>query len=263
MTTDELRKAFVFEHLFAPGEISMVYCDADRAIVGGAVPAGTPLKLQATKKEMAAEYFTERREVGVVNVGGAGRVKTDGAPHALAFKDMLYIGKGVRDIEFLSDDPGTPAAFFLMSFPAHASYPVALVKQAQADRTPLGTPEAANKRTIFKYIHTGGARSCQLVMGLTEMESGSIWNTMPPHTHMRRMEVYLYFGMEPDEIVVHLMGTPGESRNLILRNQQAVVSPSWSIHCGAGTKRYTFIWAMGGENQEFSDMDQVAMQELR
>lgn len=263
MTTDELRKTFLFEALFEPGKISTVYCDADRAIVGGAIPTASPLKLLATKHEMAADYFTERREIGVVNIGGDGRVRTDGADHTLAFKDMLYIGRGVKDVEFSSVSGQQPAVFFLVSFPAHESYPVTAVRKNEADRTPLGSHEAANKRTICKYIHPDRAKSCQLVMGLTDLEAGSVWNTMPPHTHMRRMEVYLYFDMDPDDIVVHLMGTPDETRSLILRNRQAVISPSWSVHCGAATKNYSFIWAMGGENQEFSDMDVARMSDLR
>jgi 4-deoxy-L-threo-5-hexosulose-uronate ketol-isomerase len=263
MTTDELRNTFVFEHLFTPGGVNMVYCDADRAIVGGVVPTDVPLKLQATKKEMAAEYFTERREIGVVNIGGEGTIRTDGQENALAFKDMVYIGRGVKSVEFSSVHAARPAAFFLVSFPAHAAYPVAVARFKEAERTSLGSPEGANKRTINKYIHPGGVKSCQLVMGLTDLEVGSVWNTMPPHTHMRRMEIYLYFGLDPESIVLHFMGRPDETRSLVLRNQQAVVSPSWSIHCGSATRNYSFIWAMGGENQEFADMDAVSMKDLR
>ena len=263
MTTEELRAAFVFDSLFVSGAVNMVYCDADRAIVGGAVPTDSPLKLLGTKKEMAAEFFTERREIGIVNIGGEGVIRADGQAYTLASKDMLYIGRGTRDIEFSSVRSAQPAAFFLVSFPAHATYPVAVAKAAGAEGARLGSPEGANKRTINKYIHAGGVKSCQLVMGLTDLEVGSVWNTMPPHTHMRRMEVYLYFGLDPESVVVHLMGKPGETRNLVLRNQQAVVSPGWSIHCGAATKNYSFIWAMGGENQEFSDMDAVSMGDLR
>jgi 4-deoxy-L-threo-5-hexosulose-uronate ketol-isomerase len=263
MSTDELRKAFVFERLFVSGSVNTVYCDADRAIVGGAVPTDTSLKLLSTKKEMAAEFFTERREVGVVNIGGEGMIRADREQHTLAFKEMLYIGRGVKDIEFSSARPSQPAVFFLVSFPAHAAYPLAVARLANADKTHLGSAEGASSRTINKYIHAGGVKSCQLVMGLTDLEAGSVWNTMPPHTHMRRMEIYLYFGLDPESVVIHLMGKPDETRNLILRNQQAVISPSWSIHCGAATKNYSFIWAMGGENQEFSDMDAVATRDLR
>ncbi|MGA9364229.1 MAG: 5-dehydro-4-deoxy-D-glucuronate isomerase [Bacteroidota bacterium] len=263
LTTEELRKAFVLDRLFNPGTISMVYCDVDRAIIGGAVPTNTPLKLLATKKEMAAEFFTERREVGVANIGGEGTIRADGQEYTLAFKDMLYIGRGVKNIEFSSARAAQPAAFYLVSFPAHTSYPVAIGRSADAERTHLGSTEAANKRTINKYIHAGGVKSCQLVMGLTELEVGSVWNSMPPHTHMRRMEVYLYFDLDPDSIVVHLMGKPEETRSVILRDRQAVISPSWSIHCGAATRKYSFIWAMAGENQEFTDMDALSMRDLR
>ena len=263
MTTDELRSVFAFEKLFVPGNIAMVYCDTDRAIIGGAVPTDEPLKLQATKKEMAAEFFTERRELGIVNIGGQGTVRADGKEYSLSFKDMLYIGRGVRNIEFCNAGAPRSAAFYFVSFPAHSSYPAAHITFADAEKTQLGSAEGANKRTINKYIHGGGAKSCQLVMGLTELESGSVWNTMPPHTHMRRMEIYLYYGMEDESLVVHLMGKPDETRSLILRDQQAVISPSWSIHCGAATKSYSFVWAMGGENQEFSDMDPVSLRGLR
>lgn len=262
LTTEELRKSFVVEDLFVPDTVTMIYCDADRALIGGITPTMNRLKLLATKKELAAEYFTERREVGIVNVGGEGSITADGKAFTLAKKDMLYIGKGVKDIECASFSAEQPARFFFISFPAHTSHPTTPMRHAEADRTPLGTMEGANKRTIYKYIHGGGIKSCQLVMGLTELETGSIWNTMPAHTHMRRMEVYCYFDMDADSIVVHLMGTPTETRSLIMRNHQAVISPSWSVHCGAGTKKYSFIWAMGGENQEFSDMDGVAMKDL-
>jgi 4-deoxy-L-threo-5-hexosulose-uronate ketol-isomerase len=263
MTTDELRKAFVLDRLFVPGTINTVYFDADRAIVGGAAPTDAPLQLLATKKEMAAEYFAERREVGVVNIGGEGMISADGNNYTLGFKDMLYIGRGVKKIEFSSVRSAQTALFFLVSFPAHTVYPVALARPADADKTRLGSHEGANKRTINKFIHAGGVKSCQLVMGLTDLDTGSVWNTMPPHTHMRRMEIYLYFGLDPESVVVHLMGKPDETRSLILQNQQAVISPSWSIHCGAATKNYSFIWAMGGENQDFSDMDAVGARDLR
>lgn len=263
LTTDELRRAFVFEHLFLSGVLSTVYCDTDRAIVGGAVPTDSPLQLLATKKEMAADFFAERREAGVVNIGGEGIVRADGTDHSLAYKDMLYIGRGVKNIEFRSVRSAQPAVFFLVSYPAHSSYPTTVIRAANTEKAQLGSVEGANKRTINRYIHTGGAKSCQLVMGLTDLDVGSVWNTMPPHTHMRRMEIYLYFGLSPEAVVVHLMGKPDETRSVVLRNQQAVVSPSWSIHCGAATQNYSFIWAMGGENQEFSDMDAVGMKDLR
>jgi 4-deoxy-L-threo-5-hexosulose-uronate ketol-isomerase len=263
MTTAELRQAFLIERLFGPGAVSMVYCDADRAIIGGAVPTDRPLQLEASKSEMAAATFTERREVGFVNIGGPGAIRAGGTLYPLARKDMLYVGRGVNGIELSSTTPSDPAAFYFVSFPAHAQCPTALVKAADAERNLIGTAEGAGRRTICKYIHPGGARSCQLVMGLTELEEGSVWNTMPAHTHSRRMEAYLYFDLRPEDMVVHLMGTPQETRNLIITDRQAVISPPWSIHCGAATKRYSFIWAMGGENQDFSDMDPVAPNEMR
>jgi 4-deoxy-L-threo-5-hexosulose-uronate ketol-isomerase len=262
MTTEELRGAFALEHLFVPGSASMVYCDADRSIIGGVAPTSGSVKLLATRTEMAADYFAERREVGVVNIGGSGVATIDGTAFAMDRKDMLYIGRGAKEVSFTSRDQAAPALFYFVSFPAHASYPTALMKHEKADRTDLGSSEAANKRSIFKYIHGGGLKSCQLVMGLTELHAGSVWNTMPAHTHVRRMEVYLYFGLPADAVMVHLMGAPAQTRNVILRNEQGVISPAWSIHCGAATSAYAFIWAMGGENQEFSDMDPVSMQTL-
>ncbi len=262
-TTDELRRSFVLDRLFTPGAITMEYCDTDRAIAGGAVPQDVPLALQATKKEMAAAYFAERREVGVVNLGADGIVRADGKEYHLHVRDMLYIGRGTRDIEFRSVNSRDPAILYFVSYPAHASYPTTTAPYDTAERSHLGAMETANKRTINRYIHAGGVKSCQLVMGLTELAPGSVWNTMPPHTHQRRMEIYLYSALGPEEIVVHLMGKPDATRSLIMRNNQAVVSPSWSIHCAAGTKNYQFVWAMGGENQEFGDMDAVAMQDIR
>ncbi len=261
-TTEELRGAFVLDKLFLPGSVTMVYCDADRAIVGGAVPGEAPLELPATKKEMAADFFTERRELGIVNVGDEGTVRADGKEYRLAYKDMLYIGRGVKHIEFSSLRARQPGAFYFVSFPAHTAYPPALARSGDAEKACLGSPEGANVRTINKYIHANGVKSCQLVMGLTDLESGSVWNTMPPHTHMRRTEIYLYFGLDPESLVVHMMGKPQETRSLILRNREAVISPAWSIHCGAATRQYSFVWAMGGENQEFSDMDAVGMNDL-
>jgi 4-deoxy-L-threo-5-hexosulose-uronate ketol-isomerase len=261
MTTEELRKAFLLENLFVRGDIAMVYCDADRAIVGGAIPTNVSLKLFATKKEMAAEYFTERRELGIANLGGKGMIRAGGVEHALGHKDMLYVGRGVQNVEFVSVNEKEPAVFYFVSFPAHKQYPVALVSSAMAEHSQVGSAEGASRRTIHRYIHKGGAQSCQLVMGLTDLEQGSVWNSFPPHTHQRRMEVYLYFGLDK-ELAVHLMGTPEETRSLIIRNHQAVISPSWSLHCGVATKSYSFVWAMGGENQEFSDMDSINLDQL-
>jgi 4-deoxy-L-threo-5-hexosulose-uronate ketol-isomerase len=262
MNTKELRDAFVLEHLFEPGQVTLVYSDIDRAIVGGAIPLAAALPLLATQKEMAAQYFNERRELGVFNIGDAGMVRVDGAEYPLGFKDLLYVGRGAKSIEMSSRNAAAPAMFYLVSFPAHTSYPTSLMPRSAAEGTPLGSAGAANKRTIYKYVHAGGIKSCQLVMGMTQLEEGSVWNTMPPHTHQRRSEIYLYFGLDTDAMVVHLMGKPDETRNLVLRDRQAVISPPWSIHAAAGTRNYTFIWAMGGENQEFSDMDAVTMLDL-
>jgi 4-deoxy-L-threo-5-hexosulose-uronate ketol-isomerase len=263
MTTDELRRDFLIETPFVDGNITLVYSDVDRAIIGGIVPTIAPLTLLASKKEMAAEYFCERREAGIINIGGAGSITVDGKSHSMAMKDVLYIGKGVKEVTFASDKKERPANFYLMSYPAHKEYPTTHAKFSDAEPQHLGTQKDANTRTIYKYIHTNGIKSCQLVMGMTELDEGNVWNTMPAHTHMRRSEVYMYFNLSPDSMVTHFMGEPAESRNLILRNRQAVISPSWSIHCGAGTSSYSFVWAMGGENQEFGDMDVVPIKELR
>jgi 4-deoxy-L-threo-5-hexosulose-uronate ketol-isomerase len=263
MTTQELRRAFLFENLFVPGRVSMVYCDADRAIIGAAVPLAGALSLEATKKEMAADFFTQRREVGIVNIGGGGTVVTGEAPYALQAGDILYLGKGVKEIRFASTDPAQPAHFYFVSFPAHMTYPPALTRRADAEASALGSASGANSRTIRRYIHANGVRSSQLVMGITELEEGSVWNTMPPHTHMRRTEVYLYFGLPRNAMAMHFMGKPDETRSLVVRDREAVLSPAWSIHAAAGTQKYSFVWAMGGENQEFSDMDSVNIQELK
>jgi 4-deoxy-L-threo-5-hexosulose-uronate ketol-isomerase len=262
MTTEELRAAFVLEHLFKPATIGMVYFETDRLIAGGAAPTDAPLQLVASRKEMATDFFTERRELGIVNIGGEGIVKVEGIEYVLRSNGVLYVGRGKKKVEFQSWTKDQPALFYFVSYPAHADYPDTLIHHSDAERTDLGSMEGANKRTIYKYIHTGGVKSCQLVLGITQLETGSIWNTMPPHTHQRRSEIYFYYSLGADDLVVHLMGTPNETRNLILRNGQAVMSPSWSIHCGAGTRNYSFIWAMGGENQEFADMDGVPMPSL-
>jgi len=261
LTTAELRQAFLVEALFAPGELRMVYVDVDRAIVGAAAPTREPLAL-GTSKELASQYFAERREVGVINIGAAGAVTVDGEAHVLERRDGLYIGRGSRDIHFESADAMAPALFYFVSYPAHAAYPTRRLTMADAGDVKLGTEADANVRTIHKYIHPGGAQSCQLVMGLTELEVGSVWNTMPPHTHERRSEVYLYFDIDDDALVFHFMGAPEETRHVVVRNRQVVLSPSWSIHCGVGTRRYSFIWAMGGEKQDFDDMDPAGISRL-
>lgn len=262
MTIGELRKSFLIDQLFAHDEVPMVYSDIDRSITGSAVPVKETLRLLATKKEMAAEYFAERREVGVINIGAGGSIRIDGKKYPMAFKDALYIGRGVKEIEFASESADNPAKFYFVSYPAHKEFPTTHARFTDAEPARLGSQKDANKRTIYKYIHPNGIKSCQLVMGLTELEEGSVWNTMPPHTHQRRSEVYLYFNIDPNAMVIHLMGQPDETRHLVIRNGQAVLNPSWSIHAGVGTQNYTFIWAMGGENQVFDDMDGVKVSEL-
>ena len=262
MTARELRENFLLDGLFAAGRLDLVYSSVDRAIVGSAVPTDRPLELAAAP-ELRAEYFCERRELGVLNVGGPGLVTVDGATYEMAHRDGLYVGRGSRNIGFAGRDAAQPAAFYLLSFPAHAVFPTVHARKADAAAVKLGSPAACNVRTIHKYIHPAGIRSCQLVMGFTELAEGSVWNTMPSHTHERRMEVYLYFGMAPDTRVFHLMGPPDETRHLVVADRQAVISPSWSIHSGVGTGPYTFCWGMGGENQAFDDMDAVGMAELR
>jgi 4-deoxy-L-threo-5-hexosulose-uronate ketol-isomerase len=263
MTTQELRERFVFDRIAVPGEIRTVYVDADRSIIGFAIPTTAPLDLTASRTEMAADHFLERREMGIVNVGGAGVVIADGKEFVLAKRDMVYLGRGTKAVSFKSANGSNPAAFFFVSYPAHREYPSRLMTFAESAATPLGTPRDANKRTIHKYIHEAGIPSCQLVMGMTVLEEGSVWNTMPAHTHLRRSEVYMYFDVPEDGMVVHLMGEPTETRHVILHNRQAVISPVWSIHAGAATQAYSFIWAMGGENQAFDDMDKVAVRDLK
>ncbi len=262
MTTEELRSAFLVDSLFNKNKIDLIYTNVDRAIVGSAVPAEGALRLSASKKEMAAEYFAERRELGIINIGGDGSVTADGVEFNMNNKDALYIGKGTKDIVFKSKAAAEPAKFYMASYPAHAAYPTTLIKNSDADASKLGDIQNSNKRTIYKFIHPSGVKSCQLVMGLTELEEGSVWNTMPPHTHMRRTEIYLYFGLAEDACAFHFMGEEKETRHLVIRNEQAVIAPSWSIHSAAGTKNYSFIWAMGGENQAFDDMDFIPVKEI-
>jgi len=262
-TTDELRKSFLVENLFEKNRIPMVYSDVDRSITGSAVPVGKPLKLTATKKEMAANYFAERREIGVINIGNTGSILIDGKKYQMHSRDGLYIGKGIKNIEFVSLDAKKPAMFYFVSYPAHVAYPVQHISFSESTPRMLGSTSDANKRTIYQYIHPGTMKTCQLVMGLTELAEGSVWNTMPCHTHQRRSEVYMYFNLKPESFVVHLLGEPTETRHILIRNQQAVLSTSWSMHSGCGTQNYSFIWAMGGENQEFDDMDWIPMKELK
>lgn len=262
MDTAELRDRFLLGGLFVPGAVTLRFVDLDRVVVGAAVPADGALRLEAPP-EMASDFFAERREVGVLNVGGAGSVTVDGERYAMTFRDGLYVGRGSREVSFESDDAADPARFYLVSYPAHAAYPTTHVAQDDADATELGTVAQANRRILRKYFHPGGVRTAQLVMGVTELQEGSVWNTMPAHTHARRTEVYLYFGVPRDAVVVHLMGEPDQTRHLVVRDEEVALSPGWSIHSGCGTSAYTFCWAMGGENQVFADMQGVAMDALR
>ncbi len=262
MTSQEVRDDFLIDDLFQSDVIMTVYSDIDRAIVGSAVPTVKPLSLSSAD-ELRAEYFTQRRELGVLNVGRSGAVTVDGKLYNMANRDGLYIGRGSKEIIFASDDPAQPAQYYLLSYPAHKEYPTTQASKAEAAAVELGTVEQSNKRTIYKYIHPDGIKSCQLVMGFTELQPGCVWNTMPPHTHERRMEVYFYFDVDPESRVFHMMGQPGETRHIIVADRQAVISPSWSIHSGVGVGKYTFCWGMGGENQAFDDMDAIDIDQLR
>jgi 4-deoxy-L-threo-5-hexosulose-uronate ketol-isomerase len=254
-TTERLRQDFLIPKVFVPGEITSVYSLYDRIITLGAMPTEKALILPAFEQLTRADYFLERRELGIINVGGKGTVKVDGTTYELDYKDCLYVGKGSKEIVLESSDKSKPAEFYMNSCPAHATYPTVKATKAQATNVNLGDQKTANKRSIFQFIHENGIQSCQLVMGFTELHEGNIWNTFPPHTHMRRMEVYFYFELPEDQIVMHFMGEPTETRHIVIRNKQAVISPEWSIHSGAGTSNYTFIWGMCGENKAYTDMD--------
>ena len=258
--TESLREQFMLTGLFQPGQVTAHYTDLDRMIVGASVPTSAPLALPSAK-ETGTDFFLERREIGILNIGAPGVVRVGAARHALGTLDCLYIGRGEREVAFENGGAGQ-AQFYFISTPAHAKYPTTLATRAQAEVEELGDAALANRRRICRYIHVNGIKSCQLVMGFTEFESGSVWNTMPPHTHSRRTEVYMYFDLG-SQMVVHLMGQPQATRHLIVRDREVVLSPAWSIHAGVGTGNYRFCWAMGGDNQVFHDMDQVPISELR
>jgi 4-deoxy-L-threo-5-hexosulose-uronate ketol-isomerase len=262
MTTDELRDRFLIQGLFQPGLVILRLVDLDRVVLGGAVPTTTPLRLEVPA-ELRADTFCERRELGVLNIGAPGAVTVDGVPQPLGARDLVYVGRGSRDVLFSSDDSARPARFYLVSYPAHATHPTAAVTAAVAQGAAIGASETANRRRVARYVHTGGVRSAQLVMGMTALEAGSVWNTMPAHTHTRRTEVYLYFDLPVDAVVFHLMGEPTETRHLVVRDGDVALSPGWSIHAGCGTTNYAFCWAMGGENQDYSDMQTVDPATLR
>ena len=262
MNSEELRKNFLLQQLMVDDEVKLVYSHYDRMIVGGAKPVNKTVVLE-TDAELRADYFLERRELGIINVGGDGSIEANGETFSLSKLDALYIGKGIKDVRFSSKDKSNPAIFYLLSAPAHKEYPIKKCSKEEAMPTTIGDAATSNRRTIYKYIHAEGIQSCQLVMGLTILETGSVWNTMPAHTHTRRMEAYFYFDVAEDQRVFHLMGQPQETRHLLVANHEAVLSPPWSIHSGCGTASYGFIWGMAGENYNYTDMDPAPLKELR
>ena len=261
-TTDRLREEFHISKLFTKDNVRMVYSHIDRIITAGFMPVLQVLKLEAGK-ELAADYFLQRREMGCINIGGKGIITVDGTEYEMNPRDGMYIGMGNKEITFKCVDPENPPKFYVSSCPAHKEYPTVKIDITKAKKVPCGSVEDCNKRTINQYIHPEVMQSCQLAMGLTQLEPGSNWNTMPSHTHDRRMEVYMYLDMGENDAVFHMMGEPNETRHIIMHNEEAVISPSWSIHSGVGTKAYSFIWAMCGENQEFTDMDHIETKDLR
>jgi 4-deoxy-L-threo-5-hexosulose-uronate ketol-isomerase len=262
MGTDELRANFHIPDLFQPGRINLTYTHYDRMIVGGAMPAGIALALAAIKPT-GTDNFLDRRELIAVNIGGPGKVAADSETHAIGTRDMIYLGKGTKDVSFVSDKDDEPAKFYLLSAPAHRSHPTKRIGIGDAKRIDLGSQKTSNERSIFQFIHPEGAKTCQLVVGMTQLAPGSVWNTMPCHVHDRRMEAYLYFDLPETARVFHFMGEPDETRHVVMKGEEAVLSPGWSIHSGAGTTNYAFIWAMAGDNVDYTDVDLVAMEELR
>jgi len=265
-TTEETRREFLIENLFVPDEVQAVYSHVDRMVTLGIMPVKEQVSIDKgidIWKNFGTDYFLERRECGMFNVGGPGKVYVDDQVYPMNYKDCLYITKGAKEVRFASDDPACPAKYYLVSAPAHCSYENRLIRIEDAAKRPVGALETSNKRTINQFIHPSVLKTCQLSMGMTRLEPGSVWNTMPCHTHERRMEVYFYFEIPENNVVFHMMGEGQETRHIVMQNEQAVISPSWSIHAGAGTSNYTFIWAMGGENQAFDDMDVISTTELR
>ena len=260
--TKTLRERFLFENVFVKNEISLCYTHSDRVVFGGAYPAGKKLRLEGGK-DFGSDVFLDRRELGIICIAGAGTITADGKEDKMKKGDGLYIGKGSNEIVFASDNKDNPAKFYMASTPAHTAYPTVHIPIEKANPRKVGEAQAVNVRTIYQYVHPAVCQSCQLVMGMTVLEEGSVWNTMPCHTHERRMEVYLYFDIKKDAAVFRLHGQPDETRHIVVNNEQAVISPSWSIHSGVGTGAYTFIWAMAGENQTFDDMDTLITTELK
>ncbi|MFO1252022.1 MAG: 5-dehydro-4-deoxy-D-glucuronate isomerase [Inhella sp.] len=264
LDTAGLRRHFLVETLFQPDQATLTYSQIDRIIVGGIQPVTKAVAFAAELgKHTGTDFFLQRRELGLINIGGAARVTVDGAVFEIGAREALYVGQGARELAFESVDAANPAKLYFNSAPAHTHYPTRKVTQAEASPETLGSAETSNRRTIYKYLVPDVLPTCQLLMGLTQLESGSLWNTMPCHTHDRRMEVYFYFDMSEDAVVFHMLGEPTETRHVVVRNEQAVINPSWSIHSGVGTRAYTFIWGMVGENQVFKDMDHVPMTTLR
>ena len=265
-TTEELRKEFLIQDLYKPDEVTAVYSHVDRMVTLGCMPVKEKVSIDKgidVWANFGTHYFLERREIGIFNIGGAGSITVDGTVYELGYKDCLYITRGAKEVLFESADAAKPARFYMVSAPAHTSYETRLLKLADANKRPCGDAKTSNKRVINQFIHPDVLKTCQLSMGMTVLEPGSVWNTMPSHTHERRMEIYMYFEVPEDQVVFHMMGQGQETRHIVMRNEEAVISPSWSIHSGAGTSNYTFIWAMGGENQEFDDMDNIPTQDLR
>jgi 4-deoxy-L-threo-5-hexosulose-uronate ketol-isomerase len=260
--TSRIREEFLIQGIFVENELKMVYSHVDRVIVGGVVPKDKEVPLEASD-EIRSAYFLERREMGIINIGSKGTVVVDGKEYELNTKDGLYIGMGNKEIIFKSESSDDTAKFYFVSTPAHKEYPIEKIDIKNVEATRLGSIKESNDRTIYKYIHPDGVKSCQLVMGLTILAESNMWNTMPCHTHERRMEVYMYFDMKDDSMLFHMMGEPEETRHIVVRNEEAVISPSWSIHSGVGTSNYTFIWGMAGENQAFGDMDAVDMKNFK
>ena len=261
MTTQELRDTFLLTNLFVPGQLTGTFTDLDRLVAGGIMPADKPVELP-NNKETGRATFLERRELGAINVGGAGAVHADGKTFSTDRLDCVYLPMGTKSVTFESKDAGNPAKFYFLSCPAHAAHPAAMMKPKDASPVPLGAQATANKRTIYKCIHTGGIQSCQLVMGFTALDEGSVWNSFPPHAHWRRSEIYFYFDLGAN-VLAHFLGEPQQTRHLFVQNEEVALSPNWSIHCGCGTGSYKFIWGMAGENQAFDDMDVVKPAELR
>ena len=261
-TTDRLRSEYLIETVFAPDDAILTYSHFARIIAGGVMPVNKSVELVGCK-ELASDTFLQRREMGVINIGGKGKITVDGTVYDLKQYDGLYVGMGAKELSFTSDDPADPAKFYINTCPAHKTYPTVKIDIDKANKRPLGSVETCNKRTINQFIHPSVLKTCQLSMGMTALEPGSNWNTMPSHTHERRMEIYTYFEVPEGQVVFHMCGEPTETRHIVMHNYDAVISPSWSIHSGVGTSNYTFIWAMGGENMEFDDMDNIATTDLR